>query len=120
MIREHTGTNRERSEYYGALQDIVDSLFAQYGDLDPTIAEAIGAKVRRLDVVVEAEAADLPEELLHIHAAPTRRLHAPALVHPAEQRYRRPRLGSGLRHGRVAPGALVLAGGCRFRKRTGE
>ena len=60
MSREHTGTNRERSEYYGALQDIVDSLFAQYGDLDPTIAEAIGAKVRRLD------AADLPEELLHI------------------------------------------------------
>ena len=38
MSREHTGTNRERSEYYGALQDIVDSLFAQYGDLDPTIA----------------------------------------------------------------------------------
>lgn len=72
MSREHTGTNRERSEYYGALQDIVDSLFAQYGDLDPTIAEAIGAKVRRLDVVVAAEAADLPEELLHIgHAAPT-------------------------------------------------
>ena len=35
MSREHTGTNRERSEYYGALQDIVDSLFAQYGDLDP-------------------------------------------------------------------------------------
>ena len=29
MAREHTGTNRERSEYYGALQDIVDALFAQ-------------------------------------------------------------------------------------------
>ncbi|MEY8460939.1 hypothetical protein AALA69_07415 [Eggerthellaceae bacterium 24-137] len=66
MAREHTGTNRERSEYYGALQDLVDALFAQYGDLDPTIAEAIGAKVRRLDVVVAAEAADLPEELLRI------------------------------------------------------
>ena len=63
MSREHTGTNRERSEYYGALQDIVDALFAQYGDLDPTIAEAVGAKVRRLDVVVAAEAADLPDEL---------------------------------------------------------
>ena len=62
MSREHTGTNRERSEYYGALQDIVNALFAQYGDLDPTIAEAVGAKVRRLDVV----AADLPEELLRI------------------------------------------------------
>ena len=35
MAREHTGTNRERSEYYGALQDVVDALFAQYGDLDP-------------------------------------------------------------------------------------
>ena len=66
MSREHTGTNRERSEYYGALQDIVNALFAQYGDLDPTIAEAVGAKVRRLDVVVAAEAADLPEELLRI------------------------------------------------------
>ena len=51
MAREHTGTNRERSEYYGALQDIVD---------------AVGAKVRRLDVVVAAEAADLPDELLRI------------------------------------------------------
>ena len=48
MAREHTGTNRERSEYYGALQDVVDALFAQYGDLDPAIAEAVGAKVRRL------------------------------------------------------------------------
>ena len=62
MAREHTGTNRERSEYYGALQDIVNALFAPYGDLDPTVAEAIGAKVRRLDVV----AADLPDELLRI------------------------------------------------------
>ena len=41
-------------------------LFAQYGDLDPAIAEAVGAKVRRLDVVVAAEAADLPDELLRI------------------------------------------------------
>ena len=59
MAREHTGTNRERSEYYGALQDVVDALFAQYGDLDPAIAEAVGAKVRRLDVVVTAV---LPKE----------------------------------------------------------
>lgn len=66
MAREHTGTNRERSEYYGALQDIVNALFAPYGDLDSTVAEAIGAKVRRLDVVVAAEAADLPDELLRI------------------------------------------------------
>ena len=66
MTREHQGTNRERSEYYGALQDIVNALYAPFGDLDPAIAEAIGATVRRLDVVVAAEAADLPEELLRI------------------------------------------------------
>ena len=50
MTREHQGTNRERSEYYGALQDIVNALYAPFGDLDPAIAEA----------------ADLPEELLRI------------------------------------------------------
>ena len=66
MTREHQGTNRERSEYYGALQDIVNALYAPFGDLDPAIAEAIGATVRRLDVVVAAEAADLPEELYRI------------------------------------------------------
>ena len=66
MAREHTGTNRDRSEYYGALQNVVDALFAPFGDLDPIIAEAMGAKVRRLDVVVAAESADLPEELLRI------------------------------------------------------
>ena len=64
--RDHSGTNTEKSAYYGALQDIVDALYAPFGDLDPTIAEAIGAKVRRLDVVLAAEAADLPEELLDI------------------------------------------------------
>ena len=108
MSREHTGTNRERSEYYGALQDIVNALFAQYGDLDPTIAEAVGAKVRRLDVVVAAEAADLARgTAAHRHAAAARRLHAPAPVHPAEQRHRRSCLGPGLRHGGVARGLVV-------------
>ncbi|MFR5828170.1 MAG: hypothetical protein ACLUE1_03475 [Adlercreutzia equolifaciens] len=67
MAREHTGTNRERSEYYGALQDIVNALFAPYGDLDPTVAEAIGAKVRRLDVVVAA-GNRLPTASPHRHA----------------------------------------------------
>ncbi len=66
MSREHKGTNPEPIEYNRALQAIVDALFAPYGDLDPTIAEAVGAKVRRLDVVVAAEAADLPDELLRI------------------------------------------------------
>lgn len=85
MSREHTGTNRERSEYYGALQDIVDALFAQYGDLDPTIAEAIGAKVRRLDVVVAGPRR--PTCLTSFCASSrcaARRLHAPASVHPVE------------------------------------
>ncbi len=68
MAREHRGTNRERSEYYGALQEIVDGLFAEYGDLDPIAAEALGAKVRRLDVVLAAEAADLPDELQRLVA----------------------------------------------------
>ncbi len=66
MGREHTGTNRERSEYYGALQDIVNCPVRAIRRLGPTVAEAIGAKVRRLDVVVAAEAADLPDELLRI------------------------------------------------------
>ena len=104
MAREHTGTNRERSEYYGALQDVVDALFAQYGDLDPAIAEAVGAKVRRLDVVVAAEAADLPDELLRIVTLLPPGDYTPAPVHPAEQRHRRPRLGPGLRYGGVARG----------------
>ena len=66
MAQDHRGSNRERSEYYGALQDIVDSLFREYGDLDPLVAEAVGAKVRRLDVVMAAESADLPAELVRL------------------------------------------------------
>lgn len=66
MAREHTGTNPRAQRVLRGAQDIVNALFAPYGDLDPTVAEAIGAKVRRLDVVVAAEAADLPDELLRI------------------------------------------------------
>lgn len=112
MAREHTGTNRERSEYYGALQDIVNALFAPYGDLDPTVAEAIGAKVRRLDVVVAAEAADLPDELLRIVTLlPPGDYTRPAPVHPAEQRHRRPRLGPGIRHSGIISLMRRLRGG---------
>lgn len=49
-------SNIDRSPHYGALQDVVDSLFT-----DSTI-EA----VRRLDVVLAAEAADLPSDLMEI------------------------------------------------------
>lgn len=63
MARNHTGTNRERSEYYGALQRIVDVLFE---DLDGPAFGEEAPTVRRLDVVIQAEAADLPEELMRI------------------------------------------------------
>lgn len=50
------GSNVERSSYYGALQDVVDGLFA-----DTSIET-----VRRLDVVIAAEAADLPFDLSEV------------------------------------------------------
>ena len=49
-----SGSNIERSPHYGALQDLVDGLFAS--------ASADDA-VRRLDAVIAAEAADLPDDL---------------------------------------------------------
>ena len=51
-------SNTVRSPYYGVLQDVVDSLFA-----DPATEV-----VRRLDVVVAAESADLPADLAEIIA----------------------------------------------------
>lgn len=51
-------SNVTQSPYYGALQDVVDSVFA-----DATSARDT---VRRLDIVVAAESADLPEDLLEI------------------------------------------------------
>ena len=56
--RNHQGSNIERSEHFGALQRIVDTLFEDASD------ELFA--VRRLDVVIQAEAADLPEELMRI------------------------------------------------------
>ena len=50
-------SNTVRSEDYGALQDVVDSLYA---GRDPL------ATVRRLDVVLAAESSDLPADLREI------------------------------------------------------
>lgn len=52
-------SNISRSPHYGALQDVVDGLFAD-AEGDPK------ATVRRLDIVVAAEAADLPDDLAEI------------------------------------------------------
>ena len=71
MDGRHSGSNREVSPYYGALQDVVDSVFAQVADLSDKEAAALaavgmGPKVRRLDVVIAAEAADLPADLREV------------------------------------------------------
>lgn len=87
MARNHTGANIERSEFYGALQRIVDTLFddlessasanlgvdlgaceAQGGaaSLSVLADDLEGPTVRRLDVVIAAEAADLPEDLTRV------------------------------------------------------
>ena len=61
------GTNIDRSTHYGSLQKVVDSLFAD--DDAPymqQIDEAQAFKVSRLQVVVAAETADLPDDLLRI------------------------------------------------------
>lgn len=67
MPSDHHGTNYERSPYFGALQSLVDSLY-QVGDSKEEIIAAMvnPPKVRRLDVVLAAEAADLPDDLLRI------------------------------------------------------
>lgn len=64
-------SNRDRSPHYGALQAVVDSVFASVpGADDPAAAvlaaAGLGPKVRRLDVVMAAEAADLPDDLLEV------------------------------------------------------
>ena len=132
MPRDHYGSNRDQSEYYGALQNLVDSLFPDdwdelgdgdatpgagpaggaVGDATPSLgaaadaaatgasaaadaaaafgvseraagllglaalvpaaadaepaAEAACPTVRRLDAILAAEAADLPDELVRI------------------------------------------------------
>ncbi len=60
-------SNGKRSEYYGSHQNVVDALFddddAPYMEV---VDESQAFKVSRLDVVIAAEAADLPEDLLRI------------------------------------------------------
>lgn len=60
-------SNVKRSPYYGALQRVVDGLYrdddAPYMQL---IDEEAAFKVSKLDAVVAAEAADLPDELMRI------------------------------------------------------
>lgn len=60
-------SNIKRSPHYGELQKVVDGLFAE--DDAPYLAQVdpdAAFKVPRLRVVLAAEAADLPEELLRI------------------------------------------------------
>ena len=54
MAPSHTNTTR--SPQYGAMQGVVDSLFA----------DADVQAVRRLDVVLAAEASDMPDDLMEI------------------------------------------------------
>lgn len=72
MTRNHTGSNYDRSEYYGALQNIVDALFEELEEeyaADP-LPYLLGEKpyptVRRLDAVLAVEMADLPEDLVRV------------------------------------------------------
>ena len=61
--------NREKSPYYGALQQMVDSLFEDLTE-EERVAEQAGIpgarKVRRLDVILAAESIDLPDDLREI------------------------------------------------------
>ena len=90
------GSNTVRSPHYGALQDVVDSLYLGLGPKE---------KLRRLDIVVAAEAADLPDDLAEIVN----------LLPPGS--YTRQRLSAGMRGGRcTAPsnsawGEAAAAGG---------
>lgn len=72
MTRNHTGSNYEKSEYYGALQRVVDGLFEELEEdyaADP-VPYLLGEKpyptVRRLDLVLAVEMADLPEDLVRV------------------------------------------------------
>lgn len=60
-------SNVKRSDHYGELQKVIDALFAE--DNAPYLAQVdpeAAFRVARLQVVLAAEAADLPEDLLRI------------------------------------------------------
>ncbi len=64
-------SNKDRSEHFGAMQEVIDSLFEPQAGQDAAVAAVmakagLGPKVRRLDVIVAAESADLPDELMEI------------------------------------------------------
>lgn len=60
-------SNKDKSPHYGELQKLIDSLFrnddAPYME---QVDEALAFKVSRLDVIIAAESADLPEDLMRI------------------------------------------------------
>ncbi len=58
-------SNREKSEHYGALQQVIDQLFGEE-DSPGFPEEPAGPVVSRLQVVMAAESADLPDDLLRI------------------------------------------------------
>lgn len=60
-------SNKDKSPHYGALQQVIDSLFRD--DEAPyleQVDEELAFKVSRLDVIIAAESADLPEDLMRI------------------------------------------------------
>ncbi len=57
----------KRSKYYGVLQEVVNTLYRD--DTAPymeQIDEEAAFKVSKLDAVIAAEAADLPEDLMRL------------------------------------------------------
>ena len=59
MATHRNKTNTDRSEYYGALQTVIDDLFEDMPH---------DYELRRLDVVMAVEAADLPQDLQEVAA----------------------------------------------------
>lgn len=67
MMSEDVRSNIKRSVHYGELQKVVDALFAEDDAPHLAVADPDAAfKVSRLRVVLAAEAADLPEDLLRV------------------------------------------------------